>query len=76
MTAIDIDFKERVKNILKGELKRRGIAYEELAKRLSEIGVNENAHNLTNKIHRGSFNTIFFFQCMEVIGCKNLRLEG
>jgi 3-mercaptopyruvate sulfurtransferase SseA len=74
MIITQIDYKEKVKNILKGELKRRGITYEELAKRLTEIGVEENAHNLTNKIHRGVFSAIFFFQCMDVIGCKKIEI--
>jgi hypothetical protein len=30
---------------------------------------------LSNKIGRGSFTAVFFFQCMEAIGCKTVRLE-
>lgn len=74
MVKDKVDYKERVRNILKGELKRRGISYKELADRLNKIGVDENAHNLTNKIHRASFNAVFFFQCMDVIGCNKIEI--
>lgn len=72
---VAIDWKKRVKDLLKSELKRKGITYEELANKLSEYGIEENAHNIGIKIHRGSFSAIFMIQCLEVIGCKNLRIE-
>lgn len=43
------------KRILKGELKRRGIAYADLADRLKKVGVHETERNLNNKISRGGF---------------------
>jgi hypothetical protein len=64
----------RAKNILKAELKRRGITYAMLAELLAPFGVNENERNLANKISRGSFTTAFFLMCMDAIGVKNLAL--
>ena len=68
------DWKKRVKSLLKSELKRKDITYEELAKRLSEIGIEENTHNIGIKIHRGTFSAMFLIQCLDVIGCENIQL--
>ena len=46
------EFEDLAKNILKGELKRRGITYAQLAERLAKIGVKETERNLNNKISR------------------------
>ena len=69
------DYHTLAKNILKGELKRRGISYRELADRLREIGVSENERNLANKISRGGFSAAFFVECMDVIGSKSIRIR-
>lgn len=68
-------FEAKAKNILKGELKRRGVTYAQLAEKLAEIGVKETDRNLNNKISRGGFTAAFLFQCLEVVGCKTLRLD-
>jgi 3-mercaptopyruvate sulfurtransferase SseA len=68
-------YEVRAKNILKGELKRRGITYAQLAEKLGELGVKENERNLANKISRGSFTAAFFMMCMDAIGVHNVNLE-
>lgn len=72
---INVEFETKAKNLLKAELKRRGITYAELAKQLQGRGVSENERNLTNKISRGSFTTAFFLLCMDTIGANSLSLE-
>ena len=68
-------YENQAKNILKAELKRRGITYADLAAKLSALGVSENERNLANKISRGSFTAAFFMMCMDVIGANSLVLE-
>lgn len=75
MARVDKDWQERVKRLLKAELTRRGISYRELAERLEAIGIKDNEANLINKVARGGFTAAFFFQCMEAIGCRTLRLH-
>lgn len=70
------DYEDRAKNILKAELKRRGITYRQLAEMLKPLGANENERNLANKISRGSFTTAFFLMCMDAIGARSLSLEA
>lgn len=44
-----------VKGILRAEMARRGMTYEQLAERLAEHGVNDTAVNIRNKVSRGGF---------------------
>jgi hypothetical protein len=68
------EYEEKAKNLLKGELKRRGVGYRDLAEKLTAIGVPETERNLANKISRGGFTAAFLLQCLEAIGCQSLRL--
>jgi hypothetical protein len=67
-------YETKAKNLLKGELKRRGVTYAQLAERLSAIGVKETDRNLNNKISRGGFTAAFLIQCLDAIGCTSIRL--
>lgn len=69
------DWQALVKGLLKAELKRRDLSYADLATKLAAIGVKDTERNLSNKIARGSFTAVFFFQCMEAIGCKTIHLD-
>jgi hypothetical protein len=70
----DAEWRDQVKGILKAELKRRSVSYQQLAERLAELGVHETPANIANKISRGSFTAVFMVQCLEAIGTKTLRL--
>lgn len=70
-----VEFETRAKNLLKGELKRRGVTYAQLAEKLSALGVQENERNLNNKISRGGFTAAFLLQCLTAIGAQTLRIE-
>ena len=72
--ASTIEYETRAKNLLKGELKRRGITYAGLAEKLATIGVFENERNLNNKISRGGFTAAFLLQCLTAIEASELRL--
>ena len=71
----EIDWHLRVKGALKAELKRREMSYADLADKLSAMGIKEDRRNISNKIGRGVFSAIFFFQCMEAIGCHTIHLD-
>ena len=64
----------RVKNILKAELKRKGVSYKELAERLAAVGVQETEPNIRNKLARGKFTAVFMVQVLTAIGATELRL--
>lgn len=69
------DWKAQAKQIIRAELKRRDLSYAYLARRMEDIGLRANDRTLANKIATGGFSAIFFFQCMEAIGVKNLPLD-
>ncbi len=71
----DTDWEARVKGMLKGELKRRAISYNQLVEKLAVIGVSETEPNIRNKLARGKFTAVFLLQCMEAIGASSLRLS-
>lgn len=69
------EFETMAKNLLKGELKRKGLTYAQLAEKLAAIGVSESERNLNNKISRGGFSAAFFLQCLTAIGAQTLRIS-
>ena len=67
-------YETKAKNLLKGELKHRGVTYADLVEKLDALGVQETERNLANKISRGGFTAAFLIQCLEAIGCHSVRL--
>ena len=74
-TDIDREWRDRVAAILKAEMARRKIGYRELQSRLRAMGIEDNEKNLSTKISRGRFSAAFFFQCLDAIDCKVLRVK-
>lgn len=65
----------RVKGLLKAELKRKAISYNQLVEKLAAIGVVDTEPNIRNKLARGKFTAVFLIQCLEAIGSPSLRLS-
>lgn len=74
MPVKEREWEDRVKGMLKAELKRRGVTYADLVGKLAEIGVHDSEPNIRNKISRGKFTAVFFVQCMVAIGATTVRL--
>lgn len=72
---VNVEFEAKAKNLLKAELKRKGITYAQLAAKLAEIGVQETERNLNNKISRGGFSAAFLLQCLEVVGAHHVNID-
>lgn len=70
-----IDWATEVKDILKGELRRRHKTYADLVVDLKAFGIEETEANIRNKVSRGSFTAVFFVQCLTAIGCETVRLK-
>lgn len=70
----DTEWEARVKGILKAELKRKNVSYAQLVEKLAAIGIVDSEPNVRNKLSRGKFTAVFLFQCLEAIGCSELRL--
>ena len=74
LNPVNLEYEEKAKNILKAELKRRGVTYGQLVEKLAAIGVVDTERNLNNKISRGGFTAAFLFQCLDAIGVTEVRL--
>ncbi len=68
-SADTAEWQTRAKNLLKGELKRRGVTYAQLAERIGDKEV-----NVRNKLSRGKFSAAFLVQSLEAAGVDTLRL--
>lgn len=73
--ASEEEWAEKVKAMLKAELKRKSLSYKELAEKLGEIGIADTEANIKNKISRGGFSAVYFVQCLTAIGCRSLDLR-
>ena len=69
------DWESRAANLLKAELKRKGVTYAGLVERLAEIGVAEKEVNIRNKLSRGKFTAAFMLQCLAAIGTPTLHIS-
>ena len=74
MPVAEKEWEDRVKGMLKAELKRRGVTYADLVGKLADIGVMDSEPNIRNRISRGKFTAVFFVQCLSAIGVSSLPL--
>lgn len=72
---VNVEYETRAKNLLKGELKRKGVTYGQLVEKLAAMDIHETERNLNNKISRGGFSAAFLLQCLEAIGSETLHLR-
>lgn len=68
------DFEMKAANLLKAELKRKGVTYAGLVEKLAAIGVDEKEANVRNKLSRGKFTAAFLLQCLSAIEVDSVRL--
>lgn len=70
------DWEMKAANLLKAELKRKGVTYSQLIDLLAQIGVDEKEVNVRNKLSRGKFTAAFLLQCLAAMGTATLHLDG
>jgi len=67
------DWEARAANLLKAELKRKGVTYAQLVEKLAGVGVEEKEVNIRNKLARGKFTAAFLLACLDAVGTVDLR---
>lgn len=70
------DWEDQARTIIRVELVRARVNYKELAWRFEQMGIQETAANLSNKVARGRFSFAFFLQCMKAIGVTVVDIDG
>lgn len=61
-------------NLLKSELKRKGVTYAQLVEKLGAIGISEKEVNVANKLSRGKFSAAFMLACLNALKTDTLHL--
>jgi hypothetical protein len=69
------EWANRARRYLKAELKRAEVTYEELARRLRDMGIEETKGSVTVKVNRGAFPAWFFFATMKAINRETVNLN-
>ncbi|MCQ0094120.1 DUF6471 domain-containing protein [Roseovarius sp. M141] len=69
------DWDSKAANLLKAELKRKGVTYAQLVERLDAIGISDKEVNIRNKLSRGKFSAAFLLQCLSAVGASQLHLD-
>lgn len=66
---------QKAARFLKAEMKRAGVTYSELARRLEEHGLQETEASITNKLARGTFAATFFIASVAALEMEGFRIE-
>ena len=69
------EWETKAANLLKAELKRKGVTYSQLVEKLSDIGVDEKEVNIRNKLSRGKFTAAFLLQCLSALKTERFLLD-
>lgn len=75
MFIMNIEWKNKAKQILKDQLSLKRITHEELSQKLCQIGIKETKASIDSKISRGTFSASFFVQCLASIGCDSISIS-
>lgn len=63
------EWETKAANLLKAELKRKGVTYAQLAELIDDKEV-----NIRNKLSRGKFSAAFLIQSLAAIGCHEFKV--
>ena len=75
ISAKEKEWADRVRRFLKAELKRAGVTYAELARRLNDHGFEgETEASVNSKLVRGTFAVTFFVAVLAVLELEGMTL--
>lgn len=75
IAATEKELAGKAARFLKAELKRAGVTYGELARRLKEHGLEETEASISSKLARGTFAATFLLAALAALEMEGLRLE-
>lgn len=65
-------WRELVSRLIRSEMTKRKLRYEDLSQRLAQMGVSQSADNLRNKINRGIMGADLLLQLVYVLDIRSL----
>jgi hypothetical protein len=72
---VSADWRQLVARLLKAEMSKRGVKYQELSTRLDSIGVHQSAANLRNKVNKGIMGADLLLQIMYVLNMRKIERD-
>ncbi|WP_408640830.1 DUF6471 domain-containing protein [Salinimonas lutimaris] len=69
-------WRQAVQRIVKSEMSVRGVKYQGLSDRLAEIGIEQSADNLRNKVNKGIMGADLLLQILMVLNARPLSMEN
>jgi hypothetical protein len=75
LAASEKELAERTSRFIKAEMKRAGVTYAELAKRLEGHGLRETEASIANKLSRGTIAATFLLATLAALEMEGVRLE-
>jgi hypothetical protein len=75
LTDREKEWAGKASRFIKAELKRAGVSYKELARRLNEHGLEESEDSITSKLGRGTFAVTFFLAVLSVLELEGMTLS-
>ena len=71
-----IDYRELISRLIKSEMSKRKICYEDLSQSLAALGTKQSSANLRNKSNRGIMGADLFIQLILVLNVKQIDRES
>jgi hypothetical protein len=75
LAATEKELAGKAARFLKAELKRAGVTYGELAKRMEAHGLKETESSIANKLSRATISAAFLLACLAALGIQGLQLD-
>jgi hypothetical protein len=73
-SIVETYWNDRAKRLLKAELKRADLTYEELAVKLNDLGFEETKASISSKLARGTYPASFLLATLKVIGRETINI--
>lgn len=67
-------WRNAVQRLLKTEMSRHDVRYQELSERLATVGVEQSADNLRNKVNKGILGADLLLQIVSVLNVKAISM--
>ena len=75
IAASEKELAGKTSRFLKAEMKRAGVTYSDLARRLKEHGLEETEASISSKLARGTFAATFLLAALAALEMEGLMLE-
>lgn len=75
LAATEKELAHKAASFLKAEMKRAGVTYADLAKRLEDHGLRETAASISNKLSRETLTATFLLATVAALGLEGIQLD-